>query len=440
MKIALPVITLVLCAVFLVTQQFSLSRAHEKNEDLDTRIKGAQVTQSKAPTQASPSGKANRPEHTRINKTTNTDNNIPDSVADIDLQSLAEMVQQAKGGGQVPNLRAMLKMQKLILEATGDELKDLIGRTAELDVSDEVKGNMLEEFVGALADHDPQAALEAAFNSEFLSFDEQSWRFGDIFSKWAKDDAGAAVAWFDREFAKGSFESKALDGGHDGLQQFQAAAIAGVLLDNPADAKARLQNISEDDRTSLLRNRRFRSLARSNPSEYATFVRDSVADEDQQARIFTSATRELVQHGYDEVSSFVTQIDATPTERTAIVEQAAHRKFERMGRQTDVPSAEDVSELQGFLQANSHPDPGRVTGESIGHFGGSNDKMEQALTLVGNLHQENGDDTLILGFMEVGRRISEDQQPQARELINRLKDSEQRETLLNNLSQTPRSQ
>ncbi len=81
MKIALPLITLVLCALFLVTQQISLSRAEEKNEDLDTRIKEVQLAQSNGARQDSPSGKSSRSGPHRTRKEAN--DNIPDSVAEI---------------------------------------------------------------------------------------------------------------------------------------------------------------------------------------------------------------------------------------------------------------------------------------------------------------------------------------------------------------------
>jgi hypothetical protein len=64
----------------------------------------------------------------------------------------------ARSGHGVPNFKAMFRMQSLVLEATPEELESLITRAGALDVPDEVKRNLIGEFVGALAESDPKKA------------------------------------------------------------------------------------------------------------------------------------------------------------------------------------------------------------------------------------------------------------------------------------------
>lgn len=417
MKIALPIITLILCVGFLISQQVSVANLKKENENLGSRI--TQAEHSGGSTANANGGPAHG--KSGSDKRGGSSDGLPVSVAEIDLQELAETMMNAENGGGIPNFKAMFRVQSLILEASAEELENLIKKTGDLDVPDEVKRNLIGEFIGALAEHDPKKALDLAFNTAQLSVDEGRWHISGAFSKWAKKDPAGAVAWFDKENARGTFESKALSGNSHHMTQFHASAIAAIATTNPTGARDRILALPEGDRDNIFTSSQFNDLIRDDPRSFATLVRETVP-EDARNRVLAEQTRNLVRgEGFDRVTKYADAIEATPAERQTIAEQAAENKFQRMGWESDTPDLEDVSELQTFLQSQNQEEAGRITGESIAQFGSSNDNFEEALGLVREVHGQNPEDDLIIGFLR-SSHPSNDNEAAARDLAALIQD------------------
>lgn len=431
---AIPLVTIVCCVGFLVFRQASVFSINKANTALETRISEAEsspstpvprdqsdgsMTSAKSPGRSHAGGSASSPARA-------------ESLGELDLDEIAESLRTARSG-RSPDLKAMIRLRSLLLEATPGELSDLIARAGTLDASDELKRELLGQFVDVLSEHDPRASLELALDSPYLSLDKQRGKFSNSFAKWMKKEPAAAIAWLDRALAQGTFESRSLDGESDTRREFEAAAVGALAYQDSALATERLLALPEDQRIHILnQGHRFQLNKRENAPAYARLVRDSLPEE-QRAGVLGHAARNIVQqNGYEGVIEFADAINASESERSAIVRSSSLRQFERMNWEQRAPGAEDVARLRSFLQAEAPEAANRVTGEALGKSAGSRENFEAAAALLRDLHAEHPDDQLLLGFLE-SPGVRRSHREEATELAREIRDPVQREALLEKL-------
>ena len=130
----------------------------------------------------------------------------------IDWKDLSAKITEMRGGGGVGDMRAMMRIQRLLMEMSAGELGAQMNEIAALDLDEQAKKQLQGMILGALAEKDPKMVIER-FGDEVA--DENSaglWAVPMALGKWAEKEPAAAAAWLDRQIAAGKFESKSLDG------------------------------------------------------------------------------------------------------------------------------------------------------------------------------------------------------------------------------------
>lgn len=426
---ALPWITLAICVSFLAFQQASISsttRSQRMLEERIAKVESSPLSPARDGRTASLTGsKGGGPRGA-----TGSDADLPQSLAEVDLKELMEAMVRAEGQ-EIPNLKVMMRIQSLILEAEPDELIDLIQRAEALEnVPDEMKRNLIGELIGGLAELEPKRALEAAFASNILDIGRNRWRFSGAFQKWVKSDPQAAIAWYDEQVATGAFDSRRLDGAEDGRLHFESTAIRSLLDSDPVRARERLLALPEDQRREIF-NEGF-PPSRENARMHADLIRATIPA-DEQAAVLASTARNMLDHrDYDALVAYTEEIGASPVEHSAIVGEAVMRKFERHGWENKTPSAEDVAGMQQFLQAQVPEQADQLTGRSLARFGNNNQNFEQSFEMVDSMHRTNPNDDLLVGFLQESR-VRGQYRDTARELANRISDPTRRDEVLERL-------
>lgn len=429
----LPLITLGICLVVLGVQQASLSSRTESIETLRSRVAEAKRPPAAAgSTRPATSGSL-------VRKSGREGTGAPGDSSKLESLNLTRIAEAfvSSRGGELANMKLMLQLRSLALESTAEELQALIEEAGSLEIPDQVKRSLIGELLGGLVEHDPEAALALALQSEHVDFERERWRFRQAFSKWLESDSAAAAAWFDRELAKGTFETRSL-GGHARLRsEFESTLVGSLLTTDPAQARDRLLDLSDEQRREILGNGGHFKIQSGNGPAHAALVRATVA-EDQQGPILASANRDfLQQHDYDELAAYASEIEASPAERTAIVREAVKRQFERFGWENKPPTSESVVEMHDFVRSQAPGEADRIVGESLGSYGRTNENhFETAAALLEGFEPSASSDDLIAGFLDSSGMPPKHAET-ARRLAEQIQDPSRREGYLGRLNPTP---
>ena len=162
----------------------------------------------------------------------------------IDWKDLAGKIGQMRNGGGMPDMRAMMRMQRLLMDLSAEELAAQLDEIAGLDIEDAARKQLQGMILGVLAEKEPKLALE---RSGMQLGDENSgmyWQLSSALRKWADKEPAAAIAWLDKQIAAGKFESKSLDGKNQSLVRFEGALVGALLKTDPAAATARRDGVA----------------------------------------------------------------------------------------------------------------------------------------------------------------------------------------------------
>lgn len=433
---AVPIITFLLCASFLLFQHLSITKVSDTNEQLETEI--AKVDGSGSP---GSSGSKNPRRGGSGGKRSGKPGTSPEEgerqpLTLEELQEIADLAGKSRNSPIGFDMEAMIKIRKRLLDASPEELAEMIGLAPQLEASDRIKSDIFGGLVESLANHDPAKATRLAFESPLLNLDRHSWRYSRAFGRWAQESPKEAAAWLNEEMDKGSFESKALSSHSDSRLQFESAAIGGLLKGDPDAARERLLKVEEKDRLHILRNDHFFKHNAENGAQFAALVRETLPSEataqDRLELLSRPAQAIVRKDGYSGVNRYVQEINATPDEAVQISRNAANRKFQQLGKENKEASSQDVAQLQTFLKEQAPDQVQTLTGEALGSFGDTGENFASALTLVEDLHTEAPNDDLLVGFLNSG--IEQPNWSAARDLATKIQDLEQRERILQKLS------
>lgn len=329
----------------------------------------------------------------------------------IDLKSMAKAMLDMNEGGGVPDMAAMLKLQKAILALSPEDLSGLISDAAKLDVPDGQKNGLLIAMLQGLGQKDPKAAVMAgsALSQGLTSQQQNMLTMGTIvpsFSLWAKQDPLAARDWYDAQRAAGRFENKTLNEVSQEQVQLESGLLPALAARDATAARDRVMAMSEAQRASVLSQARDFAEDTAARKTFAGLVRGTLP-EDKQADALASAAAGL-QQGNDlkKVSEFLTDVSATPSEKTKVLPQVAGSNLrDLVWNRGEIPSVENTAALRNWMETQSPGGSGKAMGESLAMVAGSG-KFSQAdaVALVGKLYDASPSDDLITAFTEKSGR------------------------------------
>lgn len=333
----------------------------------------------------------------------------------IDWKDVAGKIGQMRGGG-MQDMRTMMRMQRLLLDLTAEELCVELDEIAALDIDEPARKQLQGMILGVLSEKDPKLALDR-FGDQLG--DEESgvhWQLSAALRKWAETEPAAAVAWLDRQIAGGKLESKSLDGSNRSLIQFEGSIMGALLKTDPAAATARIKTLPEAQREELLQQGFFFQVAEKNEAAYAKLVRDSLAA-DKVGGVLASAARNLPD--YERVDGFIASVGASDQEKQAIVAEVMKNRMNRRGG-SEIP-LEELDKARAWGAGQSPAVVDKTTGEALAGTLWRGTDFKEASELALKYHESSGNDEVLAAFLksnEVQHRAAEEALP----LIDKIKD------------------
>ena len=345
---------------------------------------------------------------------------------EIDWMSLGSKM--AKGeNGQLSDMRTMMELQTSLTALSGEQLLAELDKIDGLDLSREVRKALDGILVGMLAQKDPKAALDRWLDQVNDQGNGMSWQLSNAFQQWQKKDPATALAWFDAEISRGSFESKKLDGRSDARLRFAAVAIRRLLTSAPGDAQLRIEALPEDQRKQVFNAGLFSGLKEESHKAFADLVR-AVVPEEERGEAFNAAVSAMARKDFDQVDGFISNIQATTSEKEAIVAHAAQSRIQGLGWDGEVDRA-GVDEVRAWAATQSPDKADAITGKSLANIWGGESSFDDRVKMIETLHAEGAGDDLIISFLSENHQAQQSSEI-SRTLAERIRDESQRAKLL----------
>ena len=344
----------------------------------------------------------------------------------IDWKDLAgKMKDMRDGGGQ--DIRTMMRMQRLLMDLTAEELCAQLDEIAALDIEENVRKQLQGMIMGSLVEKDPKLALER-FGKD-LQDDEfgVSWQMSHALRKWADKEPVAAAAWLDKRIAEGGLESKSLDGRNSSLVRFESSLVGALLKTDAAAATARVMALNEAQREQFFQQGFFLQLEKGTEAAYAKLARETMPA-DKIGGILANTAGQLAGQGdFERVDGFIASSRATDEEKQQIVERVFNNKV------TDGDGKIDTVELDKARAWAGGQSPGvvdKATGDALGETLWRGRNFAKASELVLKYNESSPKDEVLVSFLK-SAAVQNGSTKEAAELIAKIKDPALREEIRN---------
>ncbi len=312
----------------------------------------------------------------------------------IDWKDLAGKISKSNMGG-MGDMRAFMRMQKLLLELSPEELCAQLDEIEALDLEDRTRKQFRGMIYGMLVDKDPKLAVERM--SAEMGDDESGvqWQIGMALGKWAKTDPAGATAWLDRQIAAGVFESKALDGKNENLIRIESALFGELFKSNPAAASARVAALPEDQRADFFRQSSY-MIKSANDAEFAKLARENLKPEEA-SEVLANKTQMLALKGdFGKVDEYISRVNATEDEKRAIVGKTMESNLYKDGK----VDAEALEKAYTWAVTQSPGGANESAGKAIGGSLWRGGKFEDASALALEYNARSGNDEVLAAFLK----------------------------------------
>ena len=376
-----PALALAAAAIWLGTQHRSLSAVEDQNTRLREQIASVRSTSGDAATA----------------KTTGHGKNgsKPAAAKKINWKELAAKQKDMERGQSIQDMRAMIELQKNLLGMSTEELVAQLDEIEALDITPEAKAGLQGMLIGMLAQKDPKMALDRfADRMEDDRSGSMSWQVAQAFQQWSNKEPEAALAWLDAQLAAGKFEGKSLDGRNDVRLRLEGAVLANLIATNPSAAIERLAKIPESQRAQIFQGGMMFNVKPGSEKAMADLIRSQLPEKDQATTLGQSASMLVQQGGYDRVTQYLKDIDASPAEREAIASQSVQMKLRNS--QDLAKLAPALEEGRTWAEAQAPGSGDRVIGKALG----SMPNFKQASEMALSMHEKSGNDEVLIAFIE----------------------------------------
>ena len=410
-SLILPVITLVVAGAWIGSQRRSIATLEQESSLLQKQLCAARSADESA-----------RPKPNTSRKSTQ-------EMEPIRWQNIAGKITALQRGGDMPDLT---RFQQQLASLSRTELVAALDEIAALDLPPESRAILEGMLIGPLIEQDPELAL-----TRFIGrlHDERSPLGGQLsaaLTKWAEKDPEQATAWFDRQIAAGTFDSRTLDGRARSRTQFEGALIAVLLSSSPDSAARRLDALPEDQRAEVLKHHLPGSIKQEDLLAFANLARRELPESEQIQSIAGQVSRWASNDDYSAVTGYLDRINASPAERVACVERAAESRFQSLSTERKI-TRQDIDQLRAWTDAQSPESTDRATGKALTSAlqGGGKTEFSEIAGLAIQYHDAGGSDELLIPLFRNWRTLSHKEQ--ARALAEGIADEKRRTQILEKL-------
>lgn len=309
-----------------------------------------------------------------------------------------EMASAMRNDGPGPgDMRAMMRMQRLLLDLSAEELCAQLDEIAALDLDERVRLQLESMIFGSLAEKDPKLALDH-FAKRPRNEDFGSWQMAMALGKWAEKDTTAATAWLDQRIASGAFESKKLDGQNPELLQMERSLVAAMLKQGADAAIARVKAMPEDRRGEFFRQGGFFQVDGEQSASYVRLVREAAPEKDVAGILAERAGFLAMNGGFEKVDAFIATARASREEKEKIVEQVMGNNWMRGGADPD--RLEGIEKTRAWAATQAPAIVDKATGEALARtLWTSKGDFNKAAELAEKFSRESGNDETLAAFL-----------------------------------------
>ena len=350
----------------------------------------------------------------------------------IDWVEIAAVFGEISRGGGVGDMRKMMSFQAKLQKMDKDQLLAALDRIQALELADDERMILETLLIGPLAQKDPELLLNR-FSGRLDDEDSGiAWQLAAALGEWAKDDRAAASAWFDREIAAGTFDSKSLDGKSRIRLQFESNLMAQLISSDPTAVDARIAALPADHRKDALGGFAFQRLSGDDQAAYADLVRANLSEEEQHEIFGQQASMLAMTGDLEKVDAYLDGIGAAGEERIHAAERAAGSSLNRIAHRSKI-TEENIDSMREWLGSQAPDSVDRITGESLARIGmmGGGTNFPETAAMVMKYHEQGGGDDILTAFLENSRHRGD--KDRAREIAERISDPEKRAEALEKL-------
>jgi hypothetical protein len=345
----------------------------------------------------------------------------------IDWKDLAGKMGQMRNGG-IQDMRSMMRMQRMLLDLSAEELCAQLDEIAALDIEDSARKQLQGMILGALVEKSPKLALERFGDQAGDETGGMRWQLGPALRKWAETDPVAAAGWLDKRIAAGIFESKSLDGKSQSLVQFEGSLVGALLKTDAAAATARVAALTDAQREQFFQQGFFFQLQKDSEAAYAKLARDSMPADKVGGILANTAGMVVMNGGFERVDGFIANAHATDDEKKAIVAQVIKNKMSQ-GHGSKI----NVDELDKARAWGTSQSPGvvdKATGEALANTLWSGGDFKKASELALKYNESSPNDEVLAAFLK-SSQVRHQSTGEAKELIDKIKDPALRKEIAN---------
>jgi hypothetical protein len=418
-----PLVVAIGGAIWLGSQTVTISRIETENKDIGSRISA----QRSRPGGESIDRPAATPERSRSTIKKDGEKNEP-----LDWKALAGQVGDMQRGGGMGDMKSMIRLQQQVQKMSTEELATALDEIAGLDLTVQERMILEEMFAKTLAQKDPELTLNRFLDRLNDNNGTWGWQLSSALKQWAEKDSVAAVAWFDAQIAVGKFDSKALNGRSQARNQFEGALLSLLIGSDPEEASRRLAKLPEDQRGEIFKYHNSSDVKEKDRSAFARLVREQLPEKERPDVLGRPAARIAAEKGYAEVTAYIDSIQATETERDAIVRSAAQGRLSSLNHSSPVTSVQ-IDEMRTWAATQAPGSEDKATGKALADMAKFDDKKQftNAAKLAGEYHESTGNDEILTTFLDGSAARSNKEA--SRELAGKIRDEKKRADALKKL-------
>ncbi len=318
----------------------------------------------------------------------------------IDWRNIAQKIGQISL--TAPDVRALGRFQRRLMEMTGDELVAQLDEIAKLDLDKEMREQCKFRVLYMLADKDPELALERCS----INLDNDDVLTGNLlacaFGKWTEKDRAAAIAWLDQSIAAGKFDSKSIDGKSQTRLCLERGMICLLLQSDPQAAFDRMKTLPEEQQEDQIRFLSFGpgGIIPESEAAYAKLAR-VVLPTDKAVKILALAAGRLVEQGsYERVNGFISRTGPSDDEKMAIISEVMECQIMTNGHvMNGIFNGDALEKARAWAATQSPGMVEQATGQALaqtlwrGSFGNVSARVLQ-------YQESSGKDDVLVAFLK----------------------------------------
>ena len=405
-----PVLALAIAATWLGSQHRSITALREQSGELRKRIETARQEIANAGDTASHNG-------SRVKK----------AAKGLDWKHIAENQRAMQSGNDVQGMRAMIEMQRTLMEMSADQLMAQIAEIEALGLPKDLQANLQGMIISILAQKDPRLAVERFVDQIGNEKGGLSWQIGAAFQQWAAKDLTAAIAWMDARIAEGKFASTSLDGKNEQRLRFERGLVTALLASDPRQAEERMAKLPADQRAELLRGGMIFTMKPGSEKALADLIRHQIPENRRNEALGECAGQLVHQGGFERVDRFFGEIAPSQDEKDAVVANAFQTNLSQNRDTAKLNAALEEGRAWALRQSPEAAD--RITGEALGGL----DDFSTASKLALKYFDEGGNDEVLTSFL--GSDLALRNASAAKPLLEKVADEQKREELRKRLEQ-----